>query len=347
MKRESIKGWLFLGIGSLILFYLGYTYQVGGWSMNYTLVLAAAMIAAPPIYLTGYRLVGSIPAWIAMAAGLLFCWLGGCDIGTALLSWALCCGTPLAVSLFWPNFPRIKPLAKAALPVAGGIWLAGTLGYARLHLGSWDLSAITNRIAVYYLKAVDLTETLYRQSLPAMEEQLKQTYGNQLAQVLEQAEQNIEVMREVSHEVSFQMIVMIAYGLFGLFFFGVWVADRAASPSAEERWLGSWSTLIPGPGISTLFMLGNIGSLFISGTLGFTLGAVFDLFGYFYVFTALYTLLQFLRKKNWPRWIRGGLIGLLFILSYVLSGNIVLSPYMLLLFAGWWIITTPKSIKRS
>ncbi len=347
MKRESIKGWLFLGIGSLILLYLGYTYQAGGWSMNYTMVLAAAVIAAPPLYLAGYRLVGSVPAWLAMAAGLLFCWLGGSDIGTALLSWALCCGTPLAVSLFWPNFPRIKPLCKSALPVAGGIWLAGALGYARLHLGSWDLSAVTNRIAVYYLKAVDLVETVYRQNLTSMEAQLQQIYGDQLPQVMEQAEQSIKLMREVSHEVSFQLIVMIAYGLFGLFFFGVWVADRAASPSVKERWLGSWSALIPGRGISFLYMLLNIFSLFIGGRMGISLAAAFDLFGYFYVFTALYTLLQFLRKKNWAPFIRGGVIGLLFILSYVLSGNMILSPYMLLLFAGWWIVTTPKSLKRS
>lgn len=347
MKRESIKGWLFLGIGSLILFYLGYTYQVGGWSINYTMVLAAVTIAAPPLYLTGYRLVGSVPAWIAMAAGLLFCWLGGCDIGTALLGWALCCGTPLAVSLFWPNFPRIKPLCMAALPVAGGIWLAGALGYARLHLGSWDLSAITNRIGVYYLKMVDLVETIHRQTLPSMEAQLRPIYGDQLPQVMEQAEQSIKLLREVSHEVSFQIIVMIAYGLFGLFFFGVWVADRAASPSAKERWLGSWATLIPGRGISFLYMLLNIFSLFIGGTFGITLAAAFDLFGYFYVFTALYTLHRFLRKKNWPRLLRGGLIGLLFLLSYTLSGNIVLSPYMLLLFAGWWIATAPKSLIRS
>lgn len=335
-----------MGIGSLILLYLGYTYQVGGWSMSYTLVLAAATIAAPPLYLTGYRLVGSFPAWIAMAAGLLFCWLGGCDIGTALLSWAFCCGTPLAVSLFWPNFPRIKLLCMAALPVAGGIWMAGALGYARLHFGSWDLSAITNRIGDYYLKTVDLLETAYRQSLSSMEAQLQQIYGDQLPKVMEEVELAIKLTREVSHEVSFQMIVMIAYGLLGLFFFGVWVADRAASPSVKERWLGSWSTLIPGRGISWLFMTAKIFSLFIGGTMAYTLFAVFDLFGYFYVFAALYYLLQFLRKKNWAPWIRGGLIGLLFILSYVFSGSLALSPYMLLMLVGLWIITSPKSLKR-
>ena len=87
-------------------------------------------------------------------------------------------------------------------------------------------------------------------------------------------------------------------------------------------------------------------SLFIGGTTVYAIFATFDLFGYFYVFTALYTLNRFLRKKNWAPLIRGGLIGLLFIISYVFSGSLTLSPYMLLMLAGLWIITSPKSFKR-
>lgn len=326
MKKKNFKGWLDLGAASLILLYASWIYRGAGFSGAFALTLGAAMLCAGGFYLAGFRRLGSVPAWIALALGGLLSYLGCGDGATAILIWALCCGTPLAVSLLWPNLQKVRPLSMAALPLAGGIWLGGTLLYCKLHFGSWSASAIVARIAEKYLLAVDQMEQIYHQIYP-------EGFPEQLVKML-------EMMKEMDRTIGFFCVVSIAYGLVGSFFAHIWMADRLA----EERWLGSWSALIPSRGISWLFMLGYFFTMFLAEPYYTNVTATFHLFGFFYVFTAFYALLQLLRRKNCGRFLRRLIIGVLFALAYVTAGNALLSVYSISMMVGLVIATAPRII---
>lgn len=330
MKKERVKGWLGLIGVLLILLYSGSVYRIGGFSAGFGLALFSAMIAVPALLLASYRRVGSLPAWAAIAvSAAVLCYATG-DTATAVLCWAFCCGTPLAVTLFWPYFKKIGPLTAYALPAAGAIWLGGTLVYGKLHFGSWALYTMTQRFADGYAAMVDQMEILYQQ-----------LYNEQLPAQLGEM---FDLMRSQAAAMGFYLITMIAFALFGLFFLAVFAADRSF-PQAG-RWLGSWKTLIPGRGISWLFMGAYILAQLMDGTHFLTLLAVLELFGFFFVFTALHWLLQILRKRGWHPALQVLVIGLLLIMSYFSVGGSLLSAYTILMYVGWWIATLPKIQKK-
>ncbi len=327
MNKERVKGWLGLIGALLILSYSGSVYRIDGFSAAFGMALFSAMIAIPALLLSAYRRVGSLPAWLAMAAAFPVLAYAANDAATAILAWAFCCGTPLAVTLFWPYCKRIRPLTERALPLAGAFWLGGTLLYAKLHFGSWALSSVTLRFAERYGVMVDQMEVLYGQ-----------IYGEQLP---EQLGEMFTLMKSQSFEMGFYFVTMIAFALFGLYFLAVFAADRSVPPSA--RWLGSWATLIPGRGISWLFMGLYVMVQLMDGVHFRTMLAVLNLFGFFFVFTALHRLLQFFRKRDWHPAAQVLLIGLLLVLSYCSAGGALLTAYTILMYVGWWIATLPKN----
>ncbi len=330
MKKERLKGWLSLGGALLILLYIGSVYRLSGFSAGYGLVLLAAMISVPVLLLAAYRRVGSLPAWVTLAAALPVLGYATGNVATAVLSWTFCCGTPLAVTLFWAYFKKLRPLTGYALPVAAAVWVGGTLVYSKLHFGSWDLSVITQRIAARYATMVDQMETLYQQ-----------LYNQQLP---EQLGEMFDLLRSQATTMGFYLVTMIAFALFGLFFLAIFGADRSFPQGA--RWLGSWSVLIPGRGISWLFMGCYILVELVGGTYFQILLAVLNLFGFFFVFTALYRLRRLLYRKSWHPALQAMLIGLLFALSYFSVGGSLLSVNTILMYVGWWIATLPKTFKN-
>lgn len=323
MNKSKVKGWLYLGIATLILSYAASLYRSGGFGGMFTLALFGAMAGAGIFYAAGYRRVGSLPTWSAMALGLVLALLACGDWGTGALLWALCCGTPLAVSFLWPRKRTIRPLAMAGLPLAGGIWVLGALLYGKLHFGSWDLSVLTHRIADKYLSAVEQMEEIYLQIYP-------EGFPEAVVKML-------EMMRGMDYAVGFFSITFIAYALVGCFFLSVWAADRMA----EKRVLGSWASMIPSRGASWLFMLGYFLTMFLPDPYYLSVAATFQLFGFFYVFTALYALLQKLRKKHCPRFWRRLIIGGLFALAYISGANSLVSVYSIAMMVGLVIATKP------
>ena len=158
----------------------------------------------------------------------------------------------------------------------------------------------------------------------------------------EQMVKFFELYRTQTERVGFYLIVMAAYALVGFFFFALFAADR--SIPKDGRWLGSWKSLIPRRGISFLYMGSYLLVLLLAEKHYPALAAVLDLFGFFYVFTALYRLLQLMRRKKIPPIANALVIGLGFVLSYFSAGGAILSPYSILMYIGWWIATTPRWI---
>lgn len=331
-RRPSVKGWIFLGLTPLILLYIGGLYRLGGFSPLFALVLLFAIPGAGLLALTGYRLVGSVPAWSAMVLGLLTAFLGCGDKGTAVLIWALCCGGPLAVSLLWPNLPRIRPLAMAALPTAGALWLGGALLYARWHFGTWQLSAVTRRIAEQYLALVEQVEGIYAELYP-------EGFPEQLQGML-------TLMKEQGQAVGFMLITYVSFLLLGSFFGCIWAADRIASPHKKDRWLGSWGAMVPTPGISWIYFFSYFGVTFLNEQVRPVAVAVVTLAGFFYVFAALYTLRCFMRKKNWHSALQFLILFAGFTLSLFTAYGSALEPYSLLLILGLVVTTTPAVTKK-
>lgn len=324
MNKERIKGWLGLFGTLLILYYIGSVYRIGGFSAGFALVLLSGILAVPAVLLASYRRVGSLPAWVAIAAAFPVLYLAAKDTATAALAWALLCGAPLAVTFSWPYYKKLGPLTSHALPLAGAMWMGGALVYSKLHFGSWGVAAMTVRIAERYTVLVDRMEELYRQ-----------LYGADFPAQLGEA---FEILRTQSAAMGFYMIMMIAYALVGAYFFGIWIADR----SVKGGWLGSWAVLIPGRGISWAFMLIYIFAQFIGGSWIATLMAVLYLFGFFFVFTGVYWIRRLMCKKQWPAVAQVPLIALLLIMAYFTVGGALLSPYTILLYLGWWIATMPR-----
>lgn len=331
-RKKQVKGWILLGLVPLILLYIGSLYRIGGFSPVFTMTLLAAVPGVGLLALSGFRMAGSIPAWAAMAAGLLTALFGCEERGTAMLVWALCCGGPLAVSIVWPSRQKIRPLAMDALPVAGAVWLGGSLLYARWHFGTWQLSAVTRRIGESYLLLIDQMEQIYKELYP-------QGFPQELEQML-------ALIREQDQAVGFLMISLVAYLLFGSFFGCIWAADRIASQSKKERWLGSWSALIPSRGLSWAFFIAYFIAPFLGEEVQLPAMTVLNLLGFFYVFTALYTLLQLLREKGWRPVFQGLLVGGLFVLSFFSVNGSALAPYSLLLIAGLVVATTPAVVQK-
>ena len=325
MKKEGFKGWLGLVGSLLILFYIGGVYRASHFSAGFCVALLSGILAVPAVLLASYRRVGSLPAWAAIVAAFPVLLYAMGDTATAVLAWVLTCGTPLAVTLYWPYFKKLRPMVAYALPTAGAFWMAGALGYSKLHFGSWNLYVMTERIAGRYSAMVEemevLYQNLYQENLP---EQLKEAF---------------QLLQTQAMAMGFYAVMMMAFALFGAFFLALWIADRAVKGGG---WLGSWSVLIPGRGISWIFMLSYILVQFIGGPQIAAVLAVIYLFGFFFVFTGIYWLRGLMKKKQWPALAQGLLIGLLLILSYCSVGGALLSPYTILMYLGWWIATLPR-----
>lgn len=327
MKKEQVKGWIGLAVAMLLSVYLGNLYRVNHFGMQFLCILICGIVSVPPLILYGYRQLGTAPAWLAMAASFPLMLNAAEDPATVLLTWTLCFGSPLAVTFFWPRRPRIKDLAFGALPMAGLIWLGGALGYCKLHFGSWDLFAITERINYRCGILIEEMERLYRS-----------TYGEKHPGSIEDA---FELIQSQNSAMGFYFLSLAVYGLVGCFFLGVFLADR--SFPAKERWLGSWSALLPGRGIAMGYMLAYLLVLFFANGQAFlSWKAVFDLFGFFFVFAGIYRILLYFRRKNWNRVLQWGVVFLLFGLAFLTAGGALLSPYMILQFVGWWFVTSPR-----
>ncbi len=328
MNKERIKGWFGLVGTLLLLFYMGSVYPVSGFDAGFGLILLVGMVVVPALLLASYRRVGSLSAWVTLLAALPVLYLATGDLATAVLAWSLTCGTPLAVTLFWPYYKKILPLTSAALPLSGAFWLGGALVYSKLHFGGWSLYAMTERIATRYAGMVDEMELLYER---IYQEQMPAQFGEMF-----------DLLRSQSLTMGFYVIMMATYALLGAYFLGIRIADRAVKNSG---WLGSWSTLIPGRGISWCFMLIYILAQFIGGTQMAAVMAAIYLFGFFFVFAGIYWIRGLMQKKKWPPLAQGLLIGLLLILAYFSVGGALLSPYTILLYLGWWIATLPKTLR--
>ncbi len=324
MKKEQVTGGALAAMAVLVLLWTGFLYRPSGFGLHFIAVLVFAAAAVPALLLAGFRRLGGLPVWLAIALSLPALFFSSGDAATSVLIWALCCGTPLAVTLLWPRYKKIKQMTVYALPAAGAIWLGGALVYCRLHFGVWALSAMTDRIALRFTAMLDDAEELSLQLYDA--------------ETADQLSALFSLYRESAASMGFMLVMMAVYALFGLFFLSLLIADR--SVPAESRWLGSWKTLVPGPGISWIYMLGYLLIMAVSGTQALAMDGVFCLFGFFYVFTALYYLLQWLRKKNLHPVLCGILIGVLFGLAYLTSGSALFGPYTILMYVGWWIATS-------
>lgn len=326
MKKGTVGGTVGLIAADLLLFYLGLLYRAHCFSFFFGLVLFCALGAVPPLMLAGFRRLGRAPAWLAVVSAFPVLLYGSENLAVAVLVWALCCGTPLAVTLFWDRRKSLEELTFRALPVAALLWLGGAVGYSRLHLGGWSPERITQRIAYRYELMVSKLERFYTALLKEeMPEQLVSAF---------------KILHEQVPYAAFRIVALVCYGLVGCYFLAILLADR--SVPEKERRLGSWSVLVPRRGVGIFFMLLYLGVTFFGeGAGAFTLKAVLDLFGFFFVFTAVYRILGFMRKKQWPPLLRVGIVVLLFALSYLSAGDASLSAYMILLIVGWWIVTTP------
>ncbi|MBQ8600288.1 MAG: hypothetical protein IJ407_02760 [Clostridia bacterium] len=336
MSKAKLKGWLDLLIGGVLLFYAGGVYRANGFGMEMVYTLVLCLAAVPVLFTCAFRRLGTLITWSGMALSLFLLWQTSGNIATSVLVWALCCSIPLAVSFTWPNHLKIKPLAMRALPAAGAVAFGGTLIYNKLHFGGWNFDGMMSRIGDKIGVLVDQMETMYLTLY--YQEGVQNPLPEEITAVL-------TVLREGVDTMAFSMILWVVYALFGLFFLSVYLADRKAGKDGLGRMLGPWYPLIPTRRLSWLYMGAYILVLFFNGVHAQNLTAVFDLFGFLFVFTALYRLLQFFRKKELPPLLRKLLIGALFILSFTtVGGGLLLSPYTVLVYAGWWIATLPIGI---
>ena len=331
-RKDRLKGWILLGLAPLILYYIGTLYRLGGFSPLLALTLLMAIPGLGVLTLTGFRRAGSVPAWLSMTVGLITTLFACGEKGMALLIWSVCCGGPLAASLVWPSRPRIRPLAKTALPIAGGVWLGGALLYTHWHFGTWELSVVTRRIAERYLGLVQELEKIYVQIYP-------DGFPAELQDLL-------AIIKEQDRTVGFLMISLVSYLLFGSFFGCVWAADRLASSCTKERWLGGWNTLIPHQGLAWLYFAAYFICPFLKESVQLPASTVLNLSGFFFVFAALYTLREWMRKKKVRSVLQFLLIGAGFALAFFTVNGGALSVYSLLLIAGLVVTTTPAVVKK-
>ncbi len=329
----KIKGAGNLLLGALLLLWAGATYRVEHFGLEMFYTLLFCLVTVPPLFTRAFRRLGTVISWCGMALCLWITWLGAGDLPTALLVWSLCCCIPISLSFVWPLHGTVKELARRALPVAGAIAMAGTVLYSKLHFGSWGFGPMMERI------------TLRIQWLMlAFEEMIPQMYASKVADEYLKMFQAMRQSPQQMHIFALYTVLVVMYGLFGLFFWCIFRADRKAGKDGLGRTLGSWHTLIPGRGVSWLFMGCYLVMLLISGTFAQNMIVALDLFGFLYVFTALYYLLQLLRKKGLPPLLCGIIVGALFVLSFFTVGGSVFSPYVLLMYIGWWIATTPFKV---
>ncbi|MBQ8894416.1 MAG: hypothetical protein IJ043_08420 [Clostridia bacterium] len=326
MKKLQFKGWIGFGVILLIQLYMGSLYRSGGFGMNYAAVLLGAIVSVPSLLLYGYRQLGTLPAWLTAGACLPLLYYASQHTATTLLTWFLCFGGPLAVTFFWPRLQKLCPLSSYALPTAGLFWLGGVLVYSKLHFGSWQLSAVTERVAYRYGLMVDQMEQVYAE-----------VYGGALPQQFQAA---FEQLHAGKSYMGFYLVTVVAYALVGAYFLGIFLADR--SLPAEHRWLGSWEALLPSKGVSMFYMIAYVLLMFMPDQLYQTLKAVLDLFGFFFVLAAVYYLLRWMRKKGLAPALGWIVAMLLFAMAFFSVGNVLLSPYSILMCVGLWCIVSPR-----
>lgn len=331
MNRSNGKSALFGALNLLfcilILALAGDQYRSSSL-LQVSLLMPFYLLLTAPFFTAALRRLGTKWVWLGMLAGFGAVYLFSRDLSVAVFVWSACCAIPLAVSLIWPLHPRIKPLAMRALPLAGALALGGILLFHRLRFGHWGFDGIDQRLETFVAMLLNQMEWM----------------GNAMYQGEMQEQMNgyLAICRANLSTLAFSMVTSAVQGFFGLFFWCVWSADHKAGKEGRGRMLGSWRPLIPNRRLSWLYMGGYILLLLVGGTAGQNLAATFDLFGFLFVFSALYYLLQYLRRKQLPPFLRKLLIGGLFLVAYfTVGGGMLLSPYMILLYIGWWIATLP------
>ncbi len=326
MRKQQIFGWIAAAISAMILIYCGALYRLAGFTAFFAAGLFGAMIAEPILLLFAYRRLGTLPLWLFCGGFYALLWWSMQDPATALLSWGVCCATPLAVSFFWPAMRGIRPMAYYALPAAGGLWLAALLGYCKMHFGSWNLSALTQRLNEGFI---------------AMAEQLEQAYLQLYEGALpEQLIEPMEQFKALSAQAGFSVIMALVYTLFGVYFAALWLADR--SLPREQRWLGSWRALVPDRMVSRLYMPAYLIVIFLPSEKAAAFLAVLNLFGFFFVFTALYWLRRRFAARGMNSALQFFLIALMAAAAYLTVGGALLLPYSVLMCMGWWLALAPR-----
>ncbi len=327
-QKSTVFGWINILFSCWVFYLAGQQYAAGGMiALSMTLPLWVVLTA--PFLTAAIRRLGNQWTWAGMAAGFGLLWFASGNWAATVLVWALCCAIPLAVSVVWPLHAKIKPLAMGALPLAGGIALGGALLFHKLRFGSWGVGLILQRIGLYFEIMIGEFQAMALPLYPAeMQEKMSAYFA---------------FLQENASVLAFTVIYMAVYGLFGLFFWCVHSADRKAGKEGRGRLLGPWNTLIPSRGLSWAFIALYIATTFLgTGAAAQNFSAAVHLFGFLYIFIALYYFLQYLRKKNLPPMVSAAIVGALFIISYVSVGS--LFPYTVVLYIGWWIATMPVKI---
>ncbi len=327
MKKGQIKALIGMGLMAFPLGYMGMLAHTRGLGLAFWGLIGPCALLAGPLLVYYYRQFSAYSAWVvAMIFGGMLVY-GTRDLATGILISVLCLGGPLAITFFWSHFQSIDALTRMALPAAGLLQFAGTLLYCRLHFGVWSLQPMITRIA----------EKLVRWLQEFQDLQARVYTGETLTKMQE----TVSSLIAQADTLSFLMVLMVVYGLLGQFFLSVFWADRAAMRDGHLRWSGDWKTLIPGKwisfGFAGLYLLGSL----LQDPYYWTLYGVLNLYGFFYVFAAVYWLLQYLRKKGVPQAARGFLCGLLLVLSYLTVGGSLLSAYVILMALGWGIAVSP------
>lgn len=321
-------------IGNLIFSAAAVVYTVGVYNaFGFDLSLGVAMLICALICSTQilifFRRIGTFPAWLVMAVLFLLSIFLCKDTGTGLLIGAFSISIPLSVSFFWPPLRRIAPLTKWALPTAGGLLFFSTLGYSALHFDSFSFAPIQARIAEKWVRMIKETMPLMQKVYPA--------------ELFKKVKPVLELMtkEEQANLQAFKFLLIAVLAMFGIYFVAVFLADWRLKREGEKRWCGSWSVLIPPRGISWAYMLINIFGGLTSQKIFLPLNATMLLFGFFYVFVAVYKLERMMAHKKVHGILRSLVVVLLFGMAFFSAGSGV---YTILMFIGWWIATSPVRV---
>ena len=312
--------------------YTAWLYNIGGFDLLMGATLICSALISSVQLLTFFRRIGTLPAWCAMSAVFLLPILICKDAGTGLLIGTCAIAIPLAVSFFWPPVRRIAPLAKWGLPTAGLILLLGGLGYSGLHFDAFGFAPIQDRIAARWI-------AFMKETIPLMEKVYEPKIFKQMKGMLE-----LLMKQDQAETIAFTILMMAVIAMFGIFFIAVFLADGRLKSEGEKRWCGSWSRLIPPRGISWIYILFYVFSGYAAEEILLPLNATVILFGFFYVFTAVYKLERFLAGKKVHGALRALLVLILFGAAYFSAGATLYSAYTILLFIGWWITTAPIKV---
>lgn len=316
----------------LLAFLLGSAaslYSTGGFGLEFSFFLILSAAVSSPVLLGIYRRFGqlvSLGLMIAFGVGIFTLVK---DPATGILICALCFSIPLAAGFLWPIFCDLGGLTRAVLPVSGGLVAGGFLIYCKLHFGAWSPYAAVERIAGRIGLLLEQVRPLYAQIYQG--------------KMLEEMNAFLDLFLKNAESIAREVIFLCAYGFLGLFYFSILWADRIGVRQGQISGCGSWSQLVPDRTVSWMYMIAHLIMNFINvGPLYQAVAATMTLFGFYYVFSAVYVLDRFLRKKKLPAPVRVLIAGLLLLAALGSAGNALFTPYSILMYVGWWMATSPR-----